>query len=180
MQQRIWQIVGVVAVLGLVVGWRGGPAAQAQGQNPDVLGALLVEVRGLRAAMEQMASAGPRIQLATARLQLEEQRINTLMRRIESTRDTISSAQAELATKQERLARFEESLTRPDTPGRPGRDELTDVVRMLKREIPSATLEVQRLQAEEASLMQDLATEQARWTEINQRLEELDLALTKK
>ena len=177
MRQRIWQVVGVVAVLGLVVGWRGGPAAQAQGQNPDVLGALLVEVRGLRAAMEQMASAGPRIQLATARLQLEEQRINTLMRRIESTRDTMASAQADLATKQERLARFEESLKRSDAPGR---DELADVVRMLKREIPSATLEVQRLQAEEASLMQDLATEQARWTEINQRLEELDLALTKK
>jgi chromosome segregation ATPase len=177
MRQRIWQVLGVVAVLGLGVAWRGAPAAQAQGQNPDVLGALLVEVRGLRAAMEQMASAGPRIQLATARLQLQEQRINTLMRRIESTRDAMASTQADLATKQERLARFEESLKRPDAPGH---DELALMVKMLKQEVASGTLEVQRLQAEEAALMQDLATEQARWTEINQRLEDLDLALTKR
>lgn len=176
MRQRIWQVVGVVAVLGLVVGWRGMPAAQAQGQNPDVLGALLVEVRGLRAAMEQMASAGPRIQLATARLQLEEQRINTLMRRIESTRDDMASAQAELATKQERLAHFE-TLNAPE---RPDRDEIAQVTATLKREVASGTLNVQRLQADEAALMQDLTTEQGRWTEINQRLEELDRALTRK
>ena len=176
MGQRIWQVVGVVAVLGLVVGWRGGPEAQAQGQNPDVLGALLVEVRGLRAAMEQMASAGPRIQLATARLQLEEQRINTLMRRIESARDTLASTQQELAAKQDRLAHFE-TLNAAD---RPDRDEIVQVTAALKREVASGTLRVQQLQADEASLMQDLATEQARWTEINQRLEELDRALTTK
>ena len=38
--------------------------------NQDTLAALLVEVRGLRAAMEQMASAGPRVQLAFGRLQM--------------------------------------------------------------------------------------------------------------
>jgi hypothetical protein len=49
----------------------------------DVLPALLVEVRGLRAAMEQMASAGPRIQLFVSRLQLQEARVNAMARRLD-------------------------------------------------------------------------------------------------
>jgi hypothetical protein len=48
-----------------------GVSMAAQGTAPDVLGALLTEVRGLRQAMEQMASAGPRAQLALGRLQLQ-------------------------------------------------------------------------------------------------------------
>ncbi len=60
----------------------GVPAAQGQ----DVLPALLVEVRGLRAAMEAMASSGPRVQLALGRLQLQEQRVNNLLRRLETAR----------------------------------------------------------------------------------------------
>jgi hypothetical protein len=40
--------------------------------------ALLREVDGLRVAMEQKASAGPRVQLAIKRLQLQEQRVNNM------------------------------------------------------------------------------------------------------
>ena len=40
--------------------------------NQDVLAQLLVEIRGLRATMEQMGSAGPRVQLALGRIQLQE------------------------------------------------------------------------------------------------------------
>ena len=40
--------------------------------SADVLAALLIEVKGLRAALEQMSSASGRIQLSVARLQIEE------------------------------------------------------------------------------------------------------------
>ena len=50
-------------------------AQSGRSAEPDVLNALLAEVRGLRAAMEQMSSAGPRVQLALGRLQLQEQRV---------------------------------------------------------------------------------------------------------
>src|SRR5437763_8879624 len=79
------------------------PAAAAA----DVLPALLVEVRGLRAAMEQMASAGPRIQLSVARLQLQEGRINTMLRRLEGVHDSLSTAQRELAELTDGLARID-------------------------------------------------------------------------
>ena len=70
------------AILISVLAVRGTLAGQAAAEpSQDTLAALLVEVRGLRAAMEQMASVGPSIQLAMGRLQLQEQRINTLVRR---------------------------------------------------------------------------------------------------
>ena len=37
--------------------------AEPDAQAPDTMKELLAEVRGLRAAMEQLASAGPRVQL---------------------------------------------------------------------------------------------------------------------
>src|SRR5574338_709205 len=81
-----WRWVGIAAVVAFIAGTAGrtvGAAPQAASpQSEDVLPALLSEVRGLRAALEQMASAGPRIQLSVARLQLEEARINDMNRRL--------------------------------------------------------------------------------------------------
>jgi chromosome segregation ATPase len=177
MRQRIWQLLGIVVASGVVIGPRWVPAVSAQAPNPDVLSALLVEVRGLRASMEQMASAGPRIQLATARLQLQEQRINALVRRLEGLRQNLAVVESETADKQDRLARMEEALKQAD---QPGREEITQEVALLRRDIAAAPAQVQRLQAEEAQASQELAMEQGRWSEINQRLDELDRALTRR
>ncbi|HEX6972772.1 MAG TPA: hypothetical protein VF147_00140 [Vicinamibacterales bacterium] len=176
MADRRTQLLGMIAALGLGLSWR---ATTVQAQNPDVLGALLVEVRGLRASMEQMASAGPRIQLATARLQLQEQRINNLVRRLEATRDSIASRQQELSEQQERLRQLEEGMKERDAPAGVVA-QVTQVVASVKQTIASASTDLQRLQLEEAQLTQEIAVEQGRWTEINQRLDELDRALTKR
>jgi chromosome segregation ATPase len=42
-----------------------------------------------------------------------------------------------------------------------------------------ATAEIQRLQTEEADAASQVASDQTRWAEINQRLEELDRALAR-
>src|SRR5262245_50764521 len=70
-------------------------AGPARAQTPAPAGdptiqALLGEVRALRVAMEQMASAGPRIQLFTARLQLQETRVNNMIRRLDDVRDRLT------------------------------------------------------------------------------------------
>ena len=85
-------VLAVTAVAAAGAGSAAGTRAQA---SPDVLGALLVEVRGLRAAMEQMASAGPRVQLALGRLQLQEQRVITLLRQNADVRDRLATAEHE-------------------------------------------------------------------------------------
>ena len=49
-----------------------------------------------------------------------------------------------------------------------------------KAEVTRRRAEVRRLMNEEILLSQDVAAEQARWTELNQRLEELERALVRR
>jgi hypothetical protein len=148
-------------------------------QNDDVLGALLIEVRGLRAAMEQMASAGPRAQLALARLQLQEQRINTMLRRIETIRDTLAKAQAEVNNQQVEVARRETAL-RDGSLTTDERSTVEEHLKMLRGHLVAPLAEVRRLSAEETSLASEISAEQARWADFNQRLEELERTLSRR
>src|SRR3982750_1059702 len=79
--------------------------------NEAVLPALLTEVRGLRAAMEQMASAGPRVQLFASRLQMQETRVNNLSKRLSDVRDTLAASQQGLVSMQGQQQQIEAALT---------------------------------------------------------------------
>lgn len=157
-----------------------GVTVAAQGTGaPDVLGALLIEVRGLRVAMEQMASAGPRVQLALGRLQLQEQRLNTMLRRAESVRETVVRTERELTELQSGIVGDEAALKSADPRNN---DEqfvraVTQQIQDAKRRSISLSTELQRLQGEEGMLQQQIAGEQARWADINRTLEDLERAL---
>jgi predicted nucleic acid-binding Zn-ribbon protein len=172
------RIVGVAALVLAAVGVS-AVAQSARPQEPDVRPALLVEVRGLRHAMEQLASAGPRVQLALGRLQLQEQRVNTIVRRLESIREAVADAERSAAQHQAEIAQMEESLKTAET--HPDRDQIvravTQEVREVKRRLAMTSRDLERLQSEEASLQQQIANEQARWSDINRSLEELEGAL---
>jgi hypothetical protein len=153
-------------------------AVGAEQRAPDVLTALLTEVRGLRAVLEQMATAGPRVQLALGRLQLQEQRIGNQVRRLDSVRAGLLAAQRELEPL-ERLA-TEVTQTIRDYPNSEGRREDERKLAEIKAELAKRQVEVQRLLTEESLLTQDISSEQNRWTEFNQRLEELERALARR
>jgi chromosome segregation ATPase len=172
---RSWMISAAVAVLIVLATTAGGETPQP---NQDTLGALLVEVRGLRSAMEQMASVGPSIQLAMGRLQLQEQRINTLVRRADGLRDAVAAAYKQVGPLQDRMRNGQRELEDNPEPGR--RSQLQDSLADLKQQLARATAEIQRLQTEESEAAAQVSSEQARWAEINQRLEELDRALARR
>jgi predicted nucleic acid-binding Zn-ribbon protein len=172
------RLVLVSLVLLLVLGaFATSTVARQARPDPDVLSALLVEVRGLRAAMEQMSSATARVQLAMGRLQLNEQRITTYMRRLDEIRDRRLPAEREVQKYQKELSEQAEAL-RLAVPPIP--QESNDFLKQLKGEMARANAYLQRLQTEEAQLMRDIATEQDRWAEINRTLEELDRALIRR
>ena len=50
----------------------------------------------------------------------------------------------------------------------------------MRAQMASMETSIQQLRAVEASVAQELAGEQARWNDINQRLEELDRALARR
>jgi hypothetical protein len=160
-----------VAVIGVTLVGRAQPVTP----TPEVLSALLVEVRGLRAAMEQMASAGPRVQLALGRLQLQEQRINNQIRRLDTIRVAISEA-LEDREKSEIMVRDLQNRLREGVSAE-AQQELEQELKKWRAQLARADADVKRLTAEETMLPQDIAAEQNRWSEINQRLEELDRGL---
>ncbi len=165
-------IVACAGALGRVSG-----AAQTPSRSDDLLPALLTEVKGLRAAMEQMASAGPRVQLFVSRLQLQEGRIAGMVRRLDTVRDNLAGARQHLDRLKGELKMFE-SERQPL--GQHEAEEIATMVPRMKKEVAAAQANVDRLVAEEAQLTQEVAAEQARWVEINQRLDELERALAKR
>jgi chromosome segregation ATPase len=156
-----------------------GARRQGAGPQEDVLPALLVEVRGLRAAMEQMASAGPRVQLALGRVQLQEQRVNTLMRRLEESRAHAADAQRKYEQLQQEI-RNTEVMIREPRPDAPPLAELQNMQRGSERELARLAADVQRITTETTVMEGDLATEQGRWIELNQRMEALEQSLVRR
>ena len=145
-----------------------------------MLPALLAEVKGLRAAMEQMSSAGPRVQLALGRLQLQEQRINTSIKRADDARTRLAQLQREEAELQQQVRGAESELKERQTHASadgPTVEQLAGMIAHEKQRLARHSAEVQRVAAEEAVNATEVATEQARWTEINQRLEDLERML---
>jgi hypothetical protein len=149
---------------------------------------LLEEVRGLRAAMERMATSGTRAQLALGRLQMQEQRLNTAIKRLEETRTRLTQMQRSVAEQQEQLALMEATLkddagrqapSNPSMEGRPSEREIEAMLKHQRHQIELNTSEVVRLTSEEAGLAGDVATEQARWSDLNGRLEDLERGLAR-
>jgi predicted nucleic acid-binding Zn-ribbon protein len=171
----MWGLFGVAVLLAFAVSpFRAEPAAQ----NPDVSKELLVEVRGLRVAMEQLASAGPRVQLMFGRLQLQEQRINDQGRKLDALRMQLKGAQDQEREKREQIQRFEEFVR--TNPGSDEREELERDLPQMRKHLAALTFETQRLLAEEANLSSVISAEQNRWTDINRALDELERALSRR
>ncbi len=168
-------VLTTILVSAALLGRPSDGRAQATATAPDVLAALLVEVRGLRAAMEQMAAAGPRVQLALGRLQLQEQRVNTMVRRLEEVKASLGQAQKQLEAITSRGAGLERASREASDPEERRQAELMS--RELKPEVTRAMNDVRRLEGEEATLSQDISAEQGRWADINRRLEELERSL---
>ncbi len=181
MHRTVWRAIAALSSLALLLLVATTVLAQTSvpPASADVLAALLVEVRGLRAAMEQMASAGPRVQLAMGRLQLQEQRVNTLLRQLDSVRQNLTQAQRQDEEIRQQIAALEE----PGAKWRDNPDERASVAQQLvalKGHQPLVATEIQRLQAEESTASQQLAVEQGRWSDINRSLDELEHALTRR
>ena len=168
-----WWMIAAGAVMVIVAA---RPLTGQQPANQDVMSALLVEVRGLRAAMERMASVGPRVQLAMGQLQLQEQRVTTMLRRLDTIRDQKTNAEREATDMRARVEQLEEMADRAEDPK--ARKQAALEVQEVKRMVERSGTDLQRFAAEEAELSNAIAAEQSRWADINRRLEELERALT--
>lgn len=153
-------------------------AASVRGQEPvrqDVMGTLLVEVRALRGAIEQMTSATARVQLAVGRLQIQEQRFNTLARQLFELRQTLSRTEREQSEQEGRLADLEGVLQQTSDAGE--RRAIAEEIPQLRRIVTDGRSNLLKLRADENELSGAVAVEQGRWSDLNQQLDAIDQTL---
>jgi chromosome segregation ATPase len=156
------------------------PAPRASATGDAAIAALVTELRAIRQELANAARASARTQLLLARLQLQEQRIMHLDRQ----RAEVSAKvrEAERAVTQTMMG-FQAMGGRVDE--RPGasaeqREEQRQMAMMLetmKVQIAQQQAAEQSLRAEEGELLNALSTEQARWSDFNSRLDELERSL---
>lgn len=168
-------LIGVLAMggFGLLQRVEGQPV-----QSPDVLSQLLMEVHGLRLAMEQAATSGPRVQLLTGRLQIEEGRIDQMVRRLDVVHDATAAAAREVGDLQAQSERLDKS-DQTDMP-QEERNQIEGMKPEIKRHLAQAQSKLDAAKAEETQLQADIASEQSRWTAISQQLDVLDRELSKR
>jgi hypothetical protein len=159
-------------VLGLFVA--GAVAASGQSQRqPATLDDLLNEIRGLRADLRQTTRASTQMQLLTARLQLQEQRIAVLANQRADVMARLAVETRLRTDAEKRVQTFDEEKPTNEAVGIP-RAELAGMEKHFKAEYEQHRDAEQQLRAQESDFSAQIATEQNRWQDFNNRLDELE------
>jgi chromosome segregation ATPase len=167
-------VVGAAGIIAFAAGFTGKATTQA-GQPPEPIVALLGEVHALRVAMEQSATVAPRVQLTLARLNIEEQRIAQLAAQVDQARRELTAATLESQKLADQVPEVERVLQ--TTTDEKVRKSYEYELEGLKRKIAAQTRLEQQLRTRENETAQTLSTEQARWMDLNGRLDELERLL---
>jgi len=169
--------IGIVAV-GLVALGAAVPG-QTQTAAPSTLDALLAEVRGLRAEVHQAAGASIRTQLLVARLSLQEQRINGVAKQLTDVQTQRAAMEGPTAQFERRFQQLEELIRSPSTPPEQHR-QFEQEIESMKLVRTDMRQRLQRLVSQESAFASQLAMEQSRWVEFNDRLDQIerDIAAT--
>jgi hypothetical protein len=165
-------IGGVAAIL----------SAQTPRSTPPPVGAshdeLVAEIRGLRADLNHALTGSIRAQLLVARLQLQEQRVNTVQALLADARRLLSANEEEQTTVAAELRNTQEAL-RTKSFERAERTEAEEIAAQMEAQLVRTQTEALQLRAREAELSSQLASEQGRWIDFNERLNEIDRSLPK-
>ena len=157
---------GVIALAAVLSAQNAAPA-------DATTAALVNELRALRADINRIAGASIRSQLLSGRLQLQEQRILTLTRQIADVQKEISGVAQARVPMEAHIKRMEENtLTGQE------REEAAEVAQQFRFQLGEHQKREQELRQQENQLSALLADEQARWTDFNSRLDELERTLT--
>jgi predicted nucleic acid-binding Zn-ribbon protein len=153
-------------------------AAQAQTQAPatPTLETLLKEVHQLRLALERSAQIAPRIQIAVERLKLQQEQVARTAQQLDELRRDLDRRRSEQAMIQRRVQAIESQAGQAVDPGQ--RRDLEEGVKMSKLEAEQTEKALQQMQAREGELTGQLQTEQTRLTELNDRLDQIERALS--
>jgi hypothetical protein len=171
--RRAFTIASVCVVLAFAA-----RTLRATPQTPpatDLTAALLAEVHELRLAMERSATVTPRVQLTLARLNIQEQRTVALGRQLDQVRQEQANAVLETKKLSSELEDVQKALQTSLDPSQ--RRGLEFEEQGLKRKLGQQAAIEDRLRGRDADAAQFLSAEQARWIDLNSKLDELERLL---
>jgi chromosome segregation ATPase len=175
MTQSLSRAIGIAGVTAVALA--GVVYAQAvRGTGSDGMDQLLSEVRALRAELKQASAASMRMQLLVARLSLQEQRIAALSRQSTDVQEQLATATQERSSTGEQLSRITQALQGVVVPAEQQRDMEIEIASFKTRLAEQEQREL-RLQTQFDQLSRTISSEQSRWMEFNQRLDELERSL---
>lgn len=155
-------------------------AATMPAQQPAALETeLLTEVRLLRQTMESLMGTNTRVQIVFGRLQLQDQRTATAERRLDEARSNLAAVANRASELNDRVGELETALA--NSGRKPEEFEaLRQELGAVRSELGRIETERVRVQGAEAEAAAAFNAEQARWTDLNQQLEQLERTLTPK
>jgi hypothetical protein len=155
----------------------GAVAASGQAQRgPATLDDLVAEIRGLRADLKASAATTTRTQLLSARLSLQEQRISVLANQRADVTARLAVATRLRVDSERQMQGFEETGPRNESVGIP-RAELEAAAKVTRQMLVQNREAEQLLRTQETDLSAQIAAEQNRWQDFNNRLDELERSL---
>jgi hypothetical protein len=160
---------------GLLVAGAVAASGQAQ-RGPATLDDLVAEIRGLRADLRASAATTTRTQLLSARLSLQEQRISVLANQRADLSARLAVATRLRVDSERQMQGFEEVGPRNESVGIP-RAELEAAAKMTRQMLVQNREAEQLLRTQETDLSAQIAAEQNRWQDFNNRLDELERSL---
>ena len=174
-----WIAAGPVFV-GVLTGALTAPTVLAQGpsrpaESTDAVAALVAEVRALRADLAAASRNQLRAQLLLGRVQMQEQRLAYLdKQRMDAAAGIAIQAQLTSGLRNQVGDRADPCANMPNAEQR--RDCEQNFV-MLRRQLTDQEAREAQLRTQETELTNALAAEQARWSDFNTRLDELEQSM---
>lgn len=161
-----WSVVALALACGATVA-----VAQTSTERGDgSLSALTGELRQLRQAVESLAKTQAQTQALGVYLSVQQTRIAQVATRLDAAQKDLDSARGRSNEIADQLTRLRDELS--NAAGQE-RNALEDAVRGLSFEQKGIASKVQQARTRETELYQALQAEEARWSELISRLEQL-------
>jgi chromosome segregation ATPase len=148
---------------------------QATPSDSQTLQALLAEMRQLRKDLQTTTVASQRVQILLYRAQLQETAVAGAQRRLDDVHSKLAEVRSGVRHFTSEIERAESALN--ESQNAVDRKQLEDMLTAAKRELESQLATEQEWETKEAQAVQDLRSEQAKLSALQEQLEQLDRSL---
>ena len=157
----------------------GAAFAQSASSDSQALQALVSEVRQLRQLLQTSAVATQRAQILVYRVQAQETAVARAFQRLDDARSKLAETQSSRKRVAADLKRMEEARSDAETPGQNPNEhkEFEQVVAQFKAQLEILASEEQERQGVETEAEEQLRTEQAKLSGLQEQLDRLDREL---